>query len=160
MSTATPPELCEHIVSVAKARGALIAVAESVTGGLIAQQLTSVPGASQVFLAGVVAYSERMKCDLLGVDAVQMSHHGVVSEWTAAAMARGVLLATGASHALATTGVAGPGAALGAAAGRVCLAVATADTLVTSSHDFAGNRDAVRAHAADAGLRALLDVLS
>ena len=160
MSERIARTLSEQVLSRARAGGATIAVAESLTGGLIAAELTAVPGASDVMLAGVVAYSEQMKSELLAVDVAGMCEHGVVSEWTAAAMAHGIVRITGATYAVATTGVAGPGPAFAAAAGRVCLAVATPDTVMTSTHDFVGDRDDVRRQAAEAALQALLTALA
>ncbi|MBJ6760986.1 CinA family nicotinamide mononucleotide deamidase-related protein [Myxococcaceae bacterium JPH2] len=89
--------------------GATLAVAESCTGGLIAQQLTSVPGASNVFLGGAVVYSEKMKSAWVGVPAEVLERHSAVSSETALAMAEGVRAVTGATYGLSVTGYAGPG---------------------------------------------------
>jgi nicotinamide-nucleotide amidase len=86
-----------------------LAVAESCTGGFLAHRLTNVPGASAVFLGGVIAYSNQVKQDLLGVSAPTLRRHGAVSEPVARAMAEGVRRLFRADCALAVTGIAGPG---------------------------------------------------
>ncbi len=86
-----------------------VATAESCTGGLLAHRLTNVPGASEVFLAGYVTYANEAKADVLNVDARRMEEHGAVSAEVVCAMAEGARTRAGATHALATTGIAGPG---------------------------------------------------
>lgn len=90
-------------------RGQTLAVAESCTGGLIAEAITEVPGASECFLGGVVAYADAAKQALLGVPEDVLAAHGAVSEPTARAMAEGVRARFGATYGLATTGISGPG---------------------------------------------------
>jgi len=90
-------------------RGLTIAVAESCTGGLIANRLTDVPGSSAYMLLGVVAYSNDAKRDVLGVEERIIASHGAVSKETAAAMAEGVRELAGADIGVSTTGIAGPG---------------------------------------------------
>ncbi len=99
----------EVVVSLLKRSEATLATAESCTGGLIANRLTDVPGASEVFLEGFVTYSNESKCELLGVDPDLIATHGAVSGEVVKAMAEGALRRSGAVYALATTGVAGPG---------------------------------------------------
>ncbi|MDO9354446.1 MAG: nicotinamide-nucleotide amidohydrolase family protein, partial [Solirubrobacteraceae bacterium] len=96
-----------------------LATAESLTGGRVAASLTAVPGASEVFRGGVVAYASDVKVDVLGVPADVVATVGVVSAACAEAMARGVRSLTGASYAVATTGVAGPGEQEGKPPGTV-----------------------------------------
>ena len=86
-----------------------LALAESCTGGYLANRITNVPGASVVFLAGLVTYSNEAKQKFLGVRAETLAKHGAVSEQVAREMAEGVRRQTGADHALAVTGIAGPG---------------------------------------------------
>ncbi len=107
--TSDERELPEVIVEKMTALAKTLAVAESCTGGFIANQLTNVPGASAVFLAGYVAYANAAKTAALGVDAVLIAQHGAVSEPVARQMAEGALEKSGADFSLATTGIAGPG---------------------------------------------------
>lgn len=97
------------VVRLLTRQGESLALAESCTGGFIANQITSVPGASAVFPGGIVAYSNEAKRIFLGVRAKTLAEHGAVSEATARAMAGGALKKFGADFAIAVTGVAGPG---------------------------------------------------
>jgi nicotinamide-nucleotide amidase len=102
-----------------------IAVAESCTGGLIAEKLTDIPGSSEYFLGGVVAYANSAKQDLLGVPESFLADHGAVSEPVARAMAYGVRERFGADIGVATTGISGPGGGSeGKPVGLVYLAIA------------------------------------
>lgn len=85
-----------------------VATAESCTGGLIAKLLTDIPGSSEYFIEGVVAYANEAKTRLLGVPAELIAEHGAVSKQVAAAMALGCRAKSGADFALSTTGIAGP----------------------------------------------------
>jgi nicotinamide-nucleotide amidase len=85
-----------------------LALAESCTGGFIANQITNVPGASKIFLGGVVAYSNEVKQRFLGVRAKTLKQHGAVSEAVAREMAEGAREKFGADFAIAVTGIAGP----------------------------------------------------
>ncbi len=89
--------------------GYTLAVAESCTGGLIAQRLTEVPGASKYFMEGVVTYSNEAKIRALGVDQKLLRKHGAVSAEVAEAMASGIRKRAGTDLGLSVTGVAGPG---------------------------------------------------
>ena len=86
-----------------------LSTAESCTGGLIAAQITSVPGASEVYPGGIVSYSNAMKMSQLGVNASSLETYGAVSETVAKEMATGALVATQSDLAIAVTGIAGPG---------------------------------------------------
>jgi PncC family amidohydrolase len=94
-----------------KSRGWTLAVAESCTGGLLSDRITNVPGSSEYFLGGIVAYSNAAKEHFLGVQARTLEAHGAVSPETALEMAAGVRRAFGADLAAAITGIAGPGGA-------------------------------------------------
>jgi nicotinamide-nucleotide amidase len=97
------------VVRLLTERGATLATAESCTGGLLADRITDVPGASAVFLQGFVCYSNASKTALLGVPSELLHAHGAVSQEVVRAMAEGALEKGGTTHALATTGIAGPG---------------------------------------------------
>ena len=111
--------LAGEAISRATASGRTIAVAESLTGGLVAGALTGVAGASAVVRGGVVAYATDLKAVLLGVPEAVLAEHGPVHPEVAAAMADGVRRRLGADFGVATTGVAGPGPAEGKPAGTV-----------------------------------------
>lgn len=125
-----------------------IAVAESCTGGLVSAALTSVPGSSEVFLGGVIAYANEVKMSQLDVPGGMLAQYGAVSEETARAMAEGTRERLGADIAIATTGVAGPGGGTDRTpVGTVWFAVADADGSRAVCRDFAGDRDGVRTRA-------------
>jgi nicotinamide-nucleotide amidase len=102
-------ELENVVVAALRERGMWLATAESCTGGLLANRVTNVPGASEVFSAGWVTYANEIKTAQLGVQADLLETVGAVSESVARQMAEGALLRSGADFALSTTGIAGPG---------------------------------------------------
>jgi nicotinamide-nucleotide amidase len=97
------------VVRLLTARKKTLALAESCTGGNLAHRVTNVPGASEIFLGGVVSYSNAAKQNLLGVRAETLATHGAVSAEVAGEMAQGARDRFGADFALAVTGIAGPG---------------------------------------------------
>ncbi|MEU2295788.1 CinA family protein [Streptomyces antibioticus] len=111
------------VVRLLTVNGGTLAVAESLTGGLVAAEITSVPGASKVFRGSVTAYATALKHELLGVDADLLAARGAVDPQVAAQMAAGVRKALGADWGVATTGVAGPDAQDGQPVGTVFVAV-------------------------------------
>lgn len=140
---------------VLRARGWLIACAESCTGGLVSRALTETGGASEWFERGFVTYSNASKVDQLGVSADTLNRHGAVSELTAGEMADGALARSRAQFALSITGIAGPGGAVpGKPVGTVCFGWAALDAgLRTETVQFPGARSRVRALAALHALR-------
>ncbi len=144
-------------------RGETLAVAESLTGGLVAAELTAVPGASRVFRGSVTAYATELKRDVLGVDGALLAERGAVDPRVAAAMARGVRDRLGAGWGLATTGAAGPDPQDGKPVGTVYVAVAgpqgSAEVPVAAL-DLAGDRAAIRAATVVAALDLLVDALA
>jgi len=124
---------------------ATLAVAESCTGGMLAERITSVPGSSDYFLGGFVTYTNRMKTELLGVSQELLEAHGAVSTETAEAMAQGARRHTSATYALAITGVAGPGGGSESApVGTVYAGVADSNGARVVHRRFLGDRDRVR----------------
>jgi nicotinamide-nucleotide amidase len=104
-------------------RGETVAVAESLTGGMVAAEITAVPGASKAFRGSVTAYATALKHELLGVDPDLLAARGAVDPQVAAQMAAGVRKALGADWGIATTGVAGPDPQDGQPVGTVFVAV-------------------------------------
>src|SRR6266568_615646 len=144
-----------------KAKGLTVAVAESCTGGLISQRLTSVPGSSTYFDRAVVPYSDRAKVDLLKVSEALIRTKGAVSGEVAQAMAEGVRERSGADLGLAVTGIAGPtGGTKEKPVGLVYLALADKKTAVVRSQLFSGDRDGIRGRASQAVLDLLRRYLS
>lgn len=122
-----------------------MAAAESCTGGLVAHRITNIPGSSDYFLGGIGAYSNAVKVAQLGVQQATLDRHGAVSEETAREMAAGVRAALGADVAVGTTGVAGPGGGTKEKpVGTVCFALASADGVVSATHQLWGTRDWVK----------------
>lgn len=143
------------------AHQATLALAESCTGGLVAELLTDVPGSSRAFLGGVVAYSNEAKSALLGVDAALLAAHGAVSEPVARAMAEGARARFGSTFAAAVTGIAGPdGGTPEKPVGLVHFAVASARGTSAKALNFTGNRSDVRKRAAFAALALLRRALA
>jgi nicotinamide-nucleotide amidase len=101
--------LTRRVLDLCRARGLLLATAESCTGGLLAGALTNIAGSSDVVDCGFVTYSNAAKQKMLGVSAATLSRYGAVSAETAAAMAKGALKKSHADIAVAVTGIAGPG---------------------------------------------------
>jgi len=99
----------ELVLDLCRARGLTLGTAESCTGGMVAERLTSVPGSSDVFVGAIVAYADEVKARELGVPREVLERHGAVSAETAAAMAGGARERLGADVAVAVTGIAGPG---------------------------------------------------
>jgi len=137
-------DLAGQVLARLQARGHTVAVAESLTGGLVAAALTDVPGASASFRGGVVTYATELKAALLGVDAGLLARHGAVYPAVAAAMAEGVRERLGATYGVATTGVAGPEPADGQPVGTAHIAVSAADDTVVRTIALTGDRHAIR----------------
>ncbi|MFL6238107.1 MAG: competence/damage-inducible protein A [Actinomycetes bacterium] len=135
-----------------QARAETVAVAESLTGGLLAGRLTSMPGASLSFRGGVTAYATDLKSDLLGVDPARLEQVGAVAADTAQGMAAGVRQRLGATYGLALTGVAGPTQQEGKPPGLVYAALATPASAVVRELRLPGDRDQVRQLAVVAAL--------
>jgi nicotinamide-nucleotide amidase len=149
-------DLAELVLDRARSQGVRLAVAESCTGGLLGARITEVPGSSEVFVGGVIAYADALKTELLGVPAEMLAEHGAVSEPVARAMAQGAVHRFGVTAALSVTGIAGPGG--GSAdkpVGTVWFGCAVRGRLETRRVLFAGTRYEIRSRAAQAALMML-----
>ena len=127
--------LAADVLGAARARGDVIATAESCTGGLVAAALTDIPGSSDVFDRGFVTYTNTAKSEMLGVPFWMIEKHGAVSEELARSMAGGALTRSNATMAVAITGIAGPGGG-------------SAEKPVGLVHFAAGRRDGPMQHTA------------
>lgn len=154
--------LASEVIAKAQQSGAIIATAESCTGGMVAAAITDIAGSSAVFDRGFVTYSNAAKQAMLGVRPETLAAHGAVSEEVALEMAAGALARSGATLAVAITGIAGPGGSEHKPEGRVCFALAAQDRpVLTETREFgAPGRAEVRARARDHALGLLLDALS
>jgi nicotinamide-nucleotide amidase len=137
------------LLDACRARGVMLAIAESCTGGLIAAALTAIAGSSDVVDRGFFAYSNEAKTELVGVPAELIARHGAVSEEVTRAMAEGALARSRAGIAVAVTGIAGPGGgSLEKPVGLIWFGVAQRGQNVASEHQlFPGDRTAIRAAA-------------
>ena len=145
------------VVRMLKERKETLATAESCTGGLIANMITNVAGASEIFMAGYVTYANSAKSDVLNVDSKLIEQHGAVSEPVARAMADGARQRAGCTYGLATTGIAGPtGGSDEKPVGTVYVALASADSATAvKKFLFPTDRETFKQLAA----RAALDLL-
>ena len=137
-------ELSQEVIDLLRARGDTIAVAESLTGGMLAAALTAIPGASAAFRGGVVAYATDLKAALLGVPAALLDRHGAVHPDVARAMADGVASRLGTTVGAATTGVAGPDPQDGQPVGTVYIAVSAGGDTTVRSLALSGGRQQIR----------------
>lgn len=152
--------LAEQVLQAARARGVMLATAESCTGGLVCAALTEIPGASDVIDRGFVTYSYAAKTELLGVPEAMLRAHGAVSAPVARAMAEGALARSRARVAVAVTGVAGPGASEAKPEGLVHFAAASARGTLHLRREFGPlGRARVRAASVDQALRLILQAL-
>jgi nicotinamide-nucleotide amidase len=155
------------VVRLLTVKGGTVAVAESLTGGLVAAEITAVPGASKVFRGSVTAYATDLKHRLLGVDEALLAAKGAVDPQVAAEMAAGVRRALGADWGIATTGVAGPEPQDGRPVGTVYVAVAGPDGAGSGAADgekvtalrLNGDRAEIRMESVRSVLALLIDEL-
>ena len=141
----TRPSEAESLVSLLRLKGKTVSTAESCTGGLIGASITDIPGASEVFLGGVVSYSNDAKEGILGVSHSVLIEHGAVSEQTARQMVEGSMRLFDSDYAVAVTGIAGPGGATPEKpVGLVYIAVADGPRTVVTRNVFKGDRQEVR----------------
>jgi nicotinamide-nucleotide amidase len=158
-----------EILQSLESRGFKLAIAESLTGGLLSAEFVSVPGASNVLLGAIVAYQTSLKHELLGVSRALLENQGPVDPEVAAQMAAGVRtkLANKTNTdenlviGIATTGVAGPDAQNGVAVGTVYVAISGPGSIGDSvyAHEFSGGRDAIRHSTVSEAINALGECL-
>lgn len=154
----TPLEL--RIGPLLRARGWKLVTAESCTGGLIGHRITDIPGASDYYLGGVVAYAYEAKVALLGVSWETLQHYGAVSRETVLEMARGARIRLGADIAVSVSGIAGPGGGTPEKpVGTTWLGLSTAEGEWARVYRFEGDRAQNKAASAQAALQFVLDAL-
>lgn len=150
----------EALVHALRERGATVATAESLTGGRLAARLTEVPGASQVFVGGVVSYQTQVKVEVLGVPQALVDTDGVISAACARAMAEGARRLVGSSYALSTTGVAGPDRQEDQPVGTVYVGLAGPEGTQVLALRLSGERGAIQDATVVAALTALSEELT
>jgi PncC family amidohydrolase len=150
-------DLAERLRAACVERGLTVATAESCTGGLVAHLLTEVPGASACLRGGIVAYSDAVKRDLLGVSDQVLAAHGAVSAQVAVAMAEGVRARLGSDLGVAVTGIAGPdGGSDAKPVGLVYVAVAGPGASTVGRFLWAGDRSSNKRESARVAIEMLL----
>ncbi len=153
--------MVEELVKLLTEKHKKIATAESCTGGMIAQMITSVAGASAVFDCGIVSYSNEIKKSILGVRAQTLEQYGAVSKQTAFEMAQGVQRLSDADYAVSVTGIAGPGGgSKEKPVGTVYVGVAHPEGTEVYLFHFSGNRDEIRRQTAQAALEKIYQFVS
>jgi nicotinamide-nucleotide amidase len=149
--SANDETLEEVLVKLLTGRKETLAIAESCTGGLLANRITNIPGASSVFLAGYICYTNEAKIDMLGVDPELIEKHGAVSEPVGRALAQDARMRTRSTYALATTGIAGPsGGSPEKPVGTVYIALAAPAEIVVKKLFFPSDRETFKQIAAQA----------
>jgi nicotinamide-nucleotide amidase len=149
----------KNVIASLDARGETVAVAESVTAGGLGSAITSTPGASKVFLGGVIAYSNDVKINILGVDSSLIEKYSVVSEEVANAMADAVRAKFGTTWGIATTGIAGPGDYQGIPEGTVWVAI-RGPVNQTIQLQLDSGREAIRTGAISSAIGTFARILS
>lgn len=144
--------LASVVIELLRERGSTLALAESLTGGWTQTLITEIPGASDVFAGGVVAYSEAIKENILGVERSLITEYSAVSSEVAQAMAQGAREKFEADFALSLTGEAGPQSGSGASVGTVWIGLSEGGSTRSFKREYHGDREAIRRRAAHAAL--------
>lgn len=152
-------DVLHKVHSLMKAKNLSLSVAESCTGGLISHYLTSLPGSSSFFEAGVVAYSAGAKKTILGVSSDTILHYGVVSEQTVREMAEKMRELTGTDISLSTSGNLGPDVLEGKEKGLIFIAVSRGEKTFTSELKLQGDRTENKEEASFIALKFLIDCI-
>ena len=152
--------LAERVIEIASEKKIRIAVAESCTGGMIAEKITDVPGSSSCFSHGVVSYSDEAKSQFFKIKVDTLKDHGAVSQVVAEQMAEGVILYNDCDISVAVTGIAGPsGATETKSIGTVWFSwakkVEKKIVIESELHQFDGNREKIRRNATEVALRGI-----
>ncbi len=154
-------DLAALVLATCRERQLTVATAESCTGGLLGARITAIPGSSDVYLGGVVAYDNSVKSKLLGVRDVSLREYGAVSEQVARAMAEGCARALGTQIGIGITGIAGPGGGTPEKpVGTVWLAVAGIGETRALGRVYVGDREEIRQRATQAALDQLRRALA
>ncbi|HGG64583.1 MAG TPA: CinA family protein [Rhodobacteraceae bacterium] len=152
--------LAAKVLAACRARGLMVATAESCTGGMVAAALTEIAGSSDVFERGFVTYSNTAKQEMLGVSVDTLEQFGAVSEPVAQEMAEGALKNSRANLAVSITGIAGPGPSEHKPEGRVCFGLAVGGETQVETVEFGAlGRENVRMAARDHALGMLLNAV-
>jgi nicotinamide-nucleotide amidase len=146
-------DLAAVVLDRARLRGFRMGVAESCTGGMLGARVTAIPGSSDVFIGGIIAYDDDVKINVLGVDPATIREHGAVSEATAREMSAGVGRLLGAQIAVAITGIAGPGGGTpDKPVGLVWISASVGGRVRASHRVYPGNREEIRQRASQSAL--------
>jgi nicotinamide-nucleotide amidase len=151
--------IAKSVIKSLTKKGVTLSVAESVTAGGLAHELTKIPGASKVFLGGLIAYNDEVKISELKISKAELKNHTAVSEEIAIAMAQGVRVKFKTDYAISTTGVAGPGQAYGQKAGTAWVGVASKKESFAVALALSGDRESIRHAIITSALAALERIL-
>jgi nicotinamide-nucleotide amidase len=151
--------LAKSVIKILTKKGLSLSVAESVTAGGLASELTKIPGSSKVFLGGVIAYSDEVKHSELKISKTDLNKYTAVSEEIAIAMAKAVRLKLATDIAISTTGVAGPGKAYGQRAGIAWIGVSSKKESFAVALALSGDRESIRHAIITSALAALERIL-
>lgn len=132
-------EIAEEVLDLLKVKQKTLSIAESCTGGLLSSSITDIPGASKVYLGGVVVYATEMKKKILGLNE-DVFKYGVISEEMAKEMAKAIKSLTGSDYSIATTGNLGPDTMEGKPKGLIYVAVATSSAVYVKELNLKGDR--------------------
>ena len=155
------PKLAQKVGDCLITVGATLVTAESCTGGLLGSVITDIPGSSAYYRGGVISYSNELKIQLLGVETYCLERFGAVSQETVTQMAEGIRKQTGATYALATSGIAGLGGGTATKpVGLVYIGLAGPRGTRTSENRFSGCRREIKVQTVQAALEMLIDLFS
>jgi len=153
-------EMVKALIKRARKLGVTVATAESITGGGVGEAITAIPGSSDIFLGGIIAYSDASKVSQLGVPKRMLTKYSAVSEEVARTMAESARAHFKADYAIATTGVAGPGKAYGQRVGTVWIAIAGKRETTAIQLALSGDRASVRQAVIESAIAAFTRILA